>query len=153
MAVMEGFFKFFPPQMMETSKEQNCKSSTFLRLFSVHCVSTPAHAPISARPRFRLLVFAVAFLKTQEKRSALVLLKVPQISLAIPDTPGTYRSPAMLTLISKLVHPMALRGGSLGMKLNGMGKKNYFLLVGFHEAIQELQAIHSIMINCAFRFQ
>ena len=153
MAVMDGFFKFFPPQMMETSKEQNCKSSTFLRLFSVHCVSTPAHAPISARPRFRLLVFAVAFLKTQEKRSALVLLKVPQISLAIPDTPGTYRSPAMLTLISKLVHPMALRGGSLGMKLNGMGKKNYFLLVGFHEAIQELQAIHSIMINCAFRFQ
>lgn len=153
MAVMEGFFKFFPPQMMETSKEQNCKSSTFLRLFSVHCVSTPAHAPISARPRFRLLVFAVAFLKTQEKRSALVLLKVPQISLAIPDTPGTYRSPAMLTLVSKLVHPMALRGGSLGMKLNGMGKKNYFLLVGFHEAIQELQAIHSIMINCAFRFQ
>ena len=150
---MEGFFKFFPPQMMETSKEQNCKSSTFLRLFSVHCVSTPAHAPISARPRFRLLVFAVAFLKTQEKRSALVLLKVPQISLAIPDTPGTYRSPAMLTLVSKLVHPMALRGGSLGMKLNGMGKKNYFLLVGFHEAIQELQAIHSIMINCAFRFQ
>ena len=127
MAVMDGFFKFFPPQMMETSKEQNCKSSTFLRLFSVHCVSTPAHAPISARPRFRLLVFAVAFLKTQEKRSALVLLKVPQISLAIPDTPGTYRSPAMLTLISKLVHPMALRGGSLGMKLNGMGKKNYFL--------------------------
>ena len=153
MAVMDGFFKFFPPQMMETSKEQNCKSSTFLRLFSVHCVSTPAHAPISARPRFRLLVFAVAFLKTQEKRSALVLLKVPQISLAIPDTPGTYRSPAMLTLVSKLVHPMALRGGSLGMKLNGMGKKNYFLLVGFHEAIQELQAIHSIMINCAFRFQ
>lgn len=153
MAVMDGFFKFFPPQMMETSKEQNCKSSTFLRLFSVHCVSTPAHAPISARPRFRLLVFAVAFLKTQEKRSALVLLKVPQISLAIPDTPGTYRSPAMLTLISKLVHPMALRGGSLGMKLNGMGKKNYFLLVGFHEAIQELQAIHSIMINCALRFQ
>ena len=153
MAVMDGFFKFFPPQMMETSKEQNCKSSTFLRLFSVHCISTPAHAPISARPRFRLLVFAVAFLKTQEKRSALVLLKVPQISLAIPDTPGTYRSPAMLTLISKLVHPMALRGGSLGMKLNGMGKKNYFLLVGFHEAIQELQAIHSIMINCAFRFQ
>ena len=153
MAVMDGFFKFFPPQMMETSKEQNCKSSTFLRLFSVHCVSTPAHAPISARPRFRLLVFAVAFLKTREKRSALVLLKVPQISLAIPDTPGTYRSPAMLTLISKLVHPMALRGGSLGMKLNGMGKKNYFLLVGFHEAIQELQAIHSIMINCAFRFQ
>ena len=150
---MDGFFKFFPPQMMETSKEQNCKSSTFLRLFSVHCVSTPAHAPISARPRFRLLVFAVAFLKTQEKRSALVLLKVPQISLAIPDTPGTYRSPAMLTLISKLVHPMVLRGGSLGMKLNGMGKKNYFLLVGFHEAIQELQAIHSIMINCAFRFQ
>ena len=150
---MDGFFKFFPPQMMETSKEQNCKSSTFLRLFSVHCVSTPAHAPISARPRFRLLVFAVAFLKTQEKRSALVLLKVPQISLAIPDTPGTYRSPAMLTLISKLVHPMALRGGSLGMKLNGMGKKKYFLLVGFHEAIQELQAIHSIMISCALRFQ
>ena len=153
MAVMDGFFKFFPPQMMETSKEQNCKSSTFLRLFSVHCVSTPAHAPISARPRFRLLVFAVAFLKTQEKRSALVLLKVPQISLAIPDTPGTYRSPAMLTLVSKLVHPMALRYGSLGMKLNGMGKKNYFLLVGFHEAIQELQAIHGIMINCALRFQ
>ena len=150
---MDGFFKFFPPQMMETSKEQNCKSSTFLRLFSVHCVSTPAHAPISARPRFRLLVFAVAFLKTQEKRSALVLLKVPQISLAIPDTPGTYRSPAMLTLVSKLVHPMALRGGSLGMKLNGMGKKIYFLLVGFHEAIQELQAIHSIMISCALRFQ
>lgn len=153
MAVMEGFFKFFPPQMMETSKEQNCKSSTFLRLFSVHCVSTPAHAPISARPRFRLLVFAVAFLKTQEKKGVLVLLKVPQISLAIPDTPGTYCSPAMLALVSKLVHPMALRGGSLGMKLNGMGKKNYFLLVGFHEAIQELQAIHSIMINCAFRFQ
>ena len=111
-----------------------------------------------------LLVFTVAFLKTQEKKQdssapespADFLVPFPLFPLnpvAIPDTPGTYRSPAMLTLISKLVHPMALRGGSLGMKLNGMGKKNYFLLVGFHEAIQELQAIHSIMINCAFRFQ
>ena len=88
MAVMEGFFKFFPPQMMETSKEQNCKSSTFLRLFSVHCVSTPAHAPISARPRFRLLVFAVAFLKTHEKKECSSAPESPADFLGYTGYPG-----------------------------------------------------------------